>query len=245
MNLSSMILKNPTHNVALIGSGGKTMMVRTLARENRSTRKVLVSNTLNMERIPDSEIDFVDFEFREDYSLCNYTEPGVHVLAYDIEQDNTLRGLELDVLEVQMSCFELCLIECDESRQRPLKAWRGNEPVLPPSTDLTLGILDITAIGLKIAVETVHNLDVFCDLTGKKVGDIITREDIKRLILDPDQMFRTALGRKVLFINKAEDPITLAYARDLAREIAGASHSPDAIIIGSLVNETYEQIKGA
>lgn len=243
MNLSSFIFKKPFRVVALIGSGGKTTMIRTLARENRAAKRVFISNTLNMERIPESEVDFVDYEFREDYSLCEYKQPGVHVLAYDIDPDNSLRGLSLEVLEEQINCFELSLIECDESRQRPLKAWRANEPVLPESTDMTLGILDITSIGLKISVETVHNLDVFCDLTGKKVGNIISREDIKRLILDPDMMFRTAKGTRVLFINKAEDPITLEYARELAREIAQFLESPDIIIIGSLTNEYYEVIK--
>ena len=244
MTLSSILFKNPYHVVALIGSGGKTTMIRTLARENRSSKRVFISNTLNMERIPESEVDFIDYKFREDYSLNKYSEPGVYVLAYDIAPDNSLLGLPLEVLEKQVSSFELCLIECDESRQRPIKAWRPHEPVLLESTDMTLGILDITSIGLPISVETVHNLDVFCDFTGKKVGDIITREDIKRLVLDPSMMFRSAKGKKVLFINKAENPITLTYAHDLGKEIAHAKGSPDIIVIGSLTNEHYEVIKG-
>lgn len=243
MNLSSLILDNGRHSVALIGSGGKTTLIRILARENRADRRVLVSNTINMDRIPESETDFIDYEFREDYALCDYSHPGVYVLSYEIEPDNTLRGLPLDVLEAQMDCFELNLIECDESRQRPIKAWRANEPSLPESTDITLGILDITALGLKISVETVHNLDVFCDLTQKKVGDIITREDIKKLILNPDMMFRTSKGRRILFINKVENPIILEYARDLAHEIAQSPYAPDRIIIGSLVDESYTVIK--
>lgn len=243
MNLSNLILVNSCHSVALIGSGGKTTLIRTLARENRSTKRVLISNTINMDRIPEFEVDFIDYEFREDYALCDYSHPGVFVLSYEIEPDNTLRGLPLDVLEAQMDCFELNLIECDESRQRPIKAWRPDEPSLPESTDITLGILDIKALGLKISVETVHNLDVFCDLTSKKVGDIITREDIKKLILNPDMMFRTARGRRVLFINKVENPIMMAYARDLGHEIAQSPNAPDSIIIGSLLNETYTVIK--
>lgn len=243
MNLSNLILNNPHHIVAVIGSGGKTTLIRMLAKENRSAKRVFISNTLNMERIPETEIDFVDYEFRQDYSLCDYSNPGVYVLAYDIDQDNTLRGLPLEVLEKQMDCFELCLIECDESRQRPLKAWRANEPVLPASTDITLGVLDITSLGRKISVETVHNLDVFCDLTSKKVGDIITRADIKQLVLDPKMMFRTAKGQKVLFINKVEDGILTDYARGLAREIALSPASPDVILIGSLNRQTYEVVK--
>lgn len=243
MNLSNLILKDASHIVAVIGSGGKTTLVRILARENRATKRVFISNTLNMERIPEDEIDFVDYEFRQDYSLCDYSHPGVYVLAYEIDQDNMLRGLPLDVIEQQMDCFELCLIECDESRQRPLKAWRPNEPLLPSSTDVTLGVLDITSLGLKISVETVHNLDVFCDLTGKRVGDVITRADIKRLVLDPDMMFRTAKGQTVLFINKVEDSILMDYARGLAREIALSPGSPDVIIIGSLNRQTYEVVR--
>ena len=243
MNLSDLISVNSCHCVAFIGSGGKTTLIRTIAKENRATKRVLISNTINMDRIPESEVDFIDYEFREDYALCDYSQPGVHVLSYEIEPDNSLRGLPLDVLETQMACFDLNLIECDESRQRPVKAWRPNEPSLPESTDLTLGVLDITALGLKISVETVHNLDVFCDLTSKKVGDIITREDIKKLILNPDAMFRTAKGRTVLFVNKVENPILFEYARDLAHEIGQSQNAPDMIIIGSLLTKTYTVIK--
>lgn len=243
MNLSNLIFNQSNHIVAVIGSGGKTTLIRTLAKENRSTKRVFISNTLNMERIPEAEIDFVDYEFRQDYSLCDYSHPGVHVLAYEIDQDNMLRGLPLEVLEQQLDCFELCLIECDESRQRPLKAWRANEPILPAATDITLGVLDISSLGLKISVETVHNLDVFCDLTDKKVGDVITRADIKKLVLDPSMMFRTAQGKTVLFINKVEDAIIADYARGLAKEIALSAASPDLILIGSLNRQIYEVIK--
>lgn len=243
MTLSHLIFKKTYHVVALIGSGGKTTMIRTLARENRSSQQVFISNTLNMERIPESEVDFIDYNFREDYSLSEYTEPGVYVLAYDITPNNSMRGLPLEVLEKQVAHFDLSLIECDESRQRPLKAWRHNEPLLLDATDMTLGILDIASIGLPISVDTVHNLDIFCDLTEKKVGDIITREDVKHLILDPSMMFRSARGKRVLFINKAENPITLKYARDLGKEIAQAKGSPDIIVIGSLTDKNYELIK--
>lgn len=244
MNLSDFILKNNPDTVALIGSGGKTTMMRTLARENRKEKRVLLSNTINMERIPEAELDFIDYEYREDYTLCAQDPLGVHLLAYQIEPDNTLRGLPLEVLERQMPCFDLSIVECDESRQRPVKAWRPNEPVLPYTTDVTLAILDITALGLRISVETVHNLDVYCDLTGKKVGDIITRDDIKRLILDPDQMFREAKGERVLFINKVENKILEEYATNLAKEIARWSNPPDKIIIGSLKDEYYVMIHG-
>lgn len=244
VNLSDLILKNNPDTVALIGSGGKTTMMRTLARENRKDKRVLLSNTINMERIPEEEMDFIDYEFREDYSLCADSPAGVHLLAYEIEPDNTLRGLPLEVLEKQMPCFDLNIVECDESRQRPIKAWRPNEPVLPYTTDITLGILDITALGLRISVETVHNLDVYCDFTGKKVGDIITRDDIKRLILDPDQMFRAAMGERILFINKVENSILEEYSTILAREIARAANAPDTIIIGSLKDEHYTVIRG-
>lgn len=243
MTLSSLIFKKPYHVVALIGSGGKTTLIRTLARENRLSKQVFISNTLNMERIPESEVDFIDYNFREDYSLSDYKRPGVYVLAYDITPNNSLRGLPLEVLENQAAHFDLSLIECDESRQRPLKAWRHNEPVLLEATDMTLGILDISSIGLQISVDTVHNLDVFCDLTGKQVGDIITREDVKRLILDPSMMYRSAIGKRVLFINKAENPITLKYAADLGKEIAHAKGSPNIIVIGSLTKGNYELIK--
>ncbi|PKK40226.1 hypothetical protein ABB02_00436 [Clostridiaceae bacterium JG1575] len=244
MKLSNLLFADQPHVISVIGTGGKTHLIRQIAKENRESSRVLISNTGTMERIPEAEVDFIDYAFREDYHLCTVQGPGVYVLAYELDPDNRLRGLPLPILEAQLSCFDLCLIECDESRQRAIKAWRPNEPALLLSTEVTLGVLNVRAVGQRIGVDTVENLDVFCDITGKSVGDLITSQDLLTMILHPHMMFQTARGRRILFLNQADDEPSRRLGELLAKSVLAAPKGPDRVILGSIRTQYWEEIQG-
>lgn len=57
------------------------------------------------------------------------------------------------------------LVEADGSRNRPLKAHRSFEPVIPESTALTVCMIGASGLGKPIS-ESVHCPDIFCRLTG-------------------------------------------------------------------------------
>lgn len=242
MNLSSHLIKKMPQRIGIVGSGGKTTLIRQLAKELRDKASVLISSTVCMERIPETELDVIDYEYRFDYHWQNPAK-GIYLMAYEINPNNSLRGLPSPCLQSLSQAFDVTLIEGDESRQRPLKAWRFDEPKLPEDVDLTIGILDITALGQTISAKTIHNLDVYCDLTGDEVGDVITRQDLLEVILHPQQMFRQISSKTVLFINKVEDPLTKNLAKSLAQDIAHHPQSPQGILMGSLLQGHVEVIK--
>lgn len=242
MNLSSILINETIKVISVIGAGGKTNFLRTLAAENRDTKKILLTSTVNMERIPESEVDFIDYEYRDDYLLCDFNTHGVYVLSQDLDNTNRMRGLQLSEIDEQIPCFSLSLIECDQSMQRNLKAWRENEPIISELTDMTVGLLDISAIGRIVNVDNIHNLDIFIDLTGKEAGSVISKNDLIQMVIHPDMMFKGAKGTKVLFVNKAEGTYLKGLAHGLAAELMDSSI--DIIIVGSLVKKHYEVIKG-
>ncbi len=241
MRLSSLIINDDIKVVSVIGAGGKTHFLRTLAKENRDSKKVLLTSTVNMERIAEDEVDFVDYEFRDDYLLDEFDENGVYVLSHDLDNTNRMRGLQLFEIDRQIPYFSLSLIECDQSMQRNLKAWRHNEPIISELTDMTVGILDISAIGRHVNVDNIHNLDIFIDVTKKESGSVISQDDLIKMVTDPNMMFKGAKGTKVLFINKAEGHYLNLLAYRLAEGLKDSFL--DTIIVGSLVNEQYEVIK--
>lgn len=241
MDLSSILINDSIKVISIIGAGGKTKLLRILAEENRNTKKVLVTSTVNIDRIPEAEVDFVDYEYRNDYGFRNSSEKGVYVISHAIDNSNRMRGLTLSEIERQLPYFELSIIESDQSKQRHVKVWRPNEPLISDQTDLTLGVLDISALGKRVNVDNIHNLDLFVDFTGKKVGSEIEAKDLLFLVNDPRMMFRTAKGKKALFINKAEGYQLNKAAYNIA---AGLNYDEfDLIVVGSLKNRVYDVLK--
>lgn len=57
------------------------------------------------------------------------------------------------------------LVEADGSRNRPLKAHRPFEPVIPRGTSLTVCIVGASGLGRPVS-EAVHCPEIFCRLTG-------------------------------------------------------------------------------
>lgn len=54
--------------------------------------------------------------------------------------------------------FNYILIEADGSKIKSIKGWKDNEPIVYNKTDKTIGVLDITTIGIKINQYIIHRL---------------------------------------------------------------------------------------
>lgn len=205
--------------ISFIGAGGKSTLIQNIASKLRKDKKVLISSTIDIKRIPEDRIDLIDYDFKEDYNLCKTYENGIYVISEGLTNDNKLKGLKLDTITNLSNCFDISLIECDYTTGRNLKAWREDEPTIPSGTDLLIYILDVSMIGKKINVENIHNVDVFCDLTGKKIRSTIETDDIVKLILSKEDSFESLGIRRLLFINKVEDEIKEKYALEIYERI--------------------------
>lgn len=228
--------------ISFVGCGGKSTLISKLSQIYRKEKKLLYTFTIDVKRVSESLVDLIDYDFKEDYDLCRTYENGIYVISSGITMDNKLRSLPLKSISSLVGCFDLSLVECDLTMDRNLKAWRSNEPIIPDETDMYVSIIDITAIGKKVNVENIHNVDLFCDLTGKKIGDKVDLNDIITLVDNKDSMFKNSKGTKVLFINKVEDEIQYDNAIYIENNIDKLGI--DVIIIGSLKEDTFKILKG-
>lgn len=203
--INKLISKYKPNIISFIGAGGKSELMKKIASVLRSDKKILMSSTIDVTRISEDQIDLIDYEFKEDYNLCRTYENGVYVMAGGITNDNRLKGLPVSTLSSLSKCFDLSLIECDFTQGRSLKAWRKDEPLILDGTDLLIYILDITMIGKILSVDTVHNVDVFVDVTGRKIGEPIELEDIVTLLRHKESNFESLGIRRMMFMNKVED----------------------------------------
>ncbi|MDR1351993.1 MAG: putative selenium-dependent hydroxylase accessory protein YqeC, partial [Treponema sp.] len=134
--------------VTIIGSGGKTSLIWHLARRfAEKPRAVLVTPTAKM--FPPAE------------SL-----PGVTVKGILNPETGKLEALPPGELEKLPAAYDIVLIEGDGSRGLPLKGWAEHEPVIPPFTAITVGVLPLWPLGRPVSEEIIHRLPEFCALTG-------------------------------------------------------------------------------
>lgn len=205
---------------AVIGSGGKTTLLRTLGEELTgvghtallcTTTKIFPFPGLPCAQSPE-ELD----ELRRQHRLlcAGASVPGTG---------------KLTVLPVPMTelaeRFDYVLVEADGSAQRPLKAHAPHEPVIPAEANRTVCVVGLSGLGLPIA-EAAHRPERYAQLAEVSVQTPVTAE-IAAAVL------RREAGDWSYFINQADTPERWAWARELASLLPGGA------VVGALRKGVY------
>lgn len=202
--------------VSVIGSGGKTTLLSTLAQELPGP--VILCTTTHI------------FPFPE-YPLL----PGNHAgeiktaLAHSRvvclgrqEANGKLTAPALPVVQLQ-GLAPWVLVEADGSKRLPLKAHAPHEPVIPPESRHTILVAGASGFGRPI-VQAVHRPEGFCALTRAAPSDVVTPQLAARAIL------QEGLARQI-FLNQVESPADGARAEQFA---AILTHAGLEVWAGSL-----------
>jgi probable selenium-dependent hydroxylase accessory protein YqeC len=155
-----------------------------------------------------------------------------------------LEALPPDFLARIVPRYDLVLLEGDGSRGLPLKGWADHEPVVPPFTTVTVGVIPIAAVGEKVSKNTVFRIPQFTALSGAKEGEPLTPAHLAAVITGnagERGLFSAAQGRKLLFINQVEGPARQEQAREVTARLPKAFLAGLAgIIAGSVNRDTAE-----
>ena len=84
--------------------------------------------------------------------------------------------------------FDIVIIEGDGSKEKSLKGWRDSEPVIYPKTTKTIGVVDISSIGLDINEENIHRVDRFLDIINDYSTNKVNIEHLEKLILNKNYL---------------------------------------------------------
>ncbi|MCT8977544.1 selenium cofactor biosynthesis protein YqeC [Clostridium sp. CX1] len=242
MKLNKLLDLNKGDIVSIVGAGGKTTLMFSLAEELRYSHKVLVTTTTKI-YIPNKKLyDFTHMSKNENKLYINSKSKGTYLLGSSVNEENKIIGVNFSYLDNIYQYFDYILIEADGSKKKPIKAWRKDEPVVYAKTNKTIGVLDITVVG-KLAKEVnVHRLDKFIMLTNADVNKPITINHLFNLICHPEGLFKNSFGEKILFINKVENSEEILLANNLLEMIRTQTNfSLSRIISGSLLNKNYKK----
>ena len=190
MPLLSDLIDLPTCPlVAIIGAGGKTTTMYTLARELAQNGKRVITTTTTQIFYP---------EPGETDKLIIATE--THILLKTIEEawqqcqrvtiaGTVLRTEKLSGLQPEQpyallvkSGADAVIVEADGARHRMIKAPAEHEPVIPLNTNVALLLMSAEAINQPLSESIAHRPELVAKVTGINVGDILSPAVIARLM---------------------------------------------------------------
>ena len=163
--------------IAVVGSGGKTTLIKKLAaRYRRDGKTVLVTTTTHM---------FIE----EDTLLTDDADAIIGVLRErgyamaGVPDGEKIKGLSQETFEAVCARADVVLVEADGSKRLPLKYPNASEPVIPEHTDEILVVCGLNAIGQK-AKDVCHRLELVKQCLGIADDTRITPAHVQKLVTD-------------------------------------------------------------
>ncbi len=198
--------------VALLGSGGKTTLMYTLAK-TAPMDTILVSTTTKICMPPDDAYDY--FVLGEE--LISHLPASGRTLAVCRGEDQKLSAPSEAVLQEAYQRYALSVLECDGSRNLPLKGWAVQEPVIPSFVTVSIGIMPLWPLGKPASETLIHRFPLFSQLTGLRMGQTIEAKHLLRAITSErgKGLFSSTCGRQILFFNQVESDDALQTAKQI------------------------------
>lgn len=209
-NLASALRIEPGIT-AIIGSGGKSTLLKTLGLElMRAGGRVLLCTTTHM--FPVAGVPWDGSSRRLDAAPW---KPGaLHAPGCTCEAcAGLVRGriCQAGVLDPQTGKlsapaeplgelaqrFDYVLAEADGSKRLPLKAHAVWEPVIPAATANVVWVVGASGFGKPIS-EAVHRPELFCELCGCELTDIATPERVAQVLNAEMQALKLSTARVML-----------------------------------------------
>ncbi|MDO4203613.1 MAG: selenium cofactor biosynthesis protein YqeC [Selenomonadaceae bacterium] len=205
---------------AIVGGGGKTTLMMTLAKELSAKGTVIVTTSTKI--FPPTECPVLVEPTCEEVTEALSCHQVICVGAKSSEK---LTAPSLGFPQLSRLA-DYVLTEADGSRQLPLKAHADYEPVIPNTVNQCIYVIGIDCIGSRLA-EVCHRPELFAALNGCTVESIVTAE------LAAEAVERERLAHRY-FINKADDNEGMKKAANLAALLDKPS------VIGSLHKGEYK-----
>ncbi len=231
MNLTTALRIGSTPRLALVGGGGKTTTMFTLARERSSP--VIVASTAHMAI---EQLTLADQHFfvsaPADLAACEPQLPaGITFFTGSENTSGKTIGLTPETARAVCDLADRhhapLFIEADGSKCLPLKAPAEHEPPIPDFVDTVIYVVGLSGLGQPLDAEHVHRPERFARLSGLAIGDAVTPEAIAKVLRDPIGGLKNVppTARRIALLNQADTPDLQAQAQVIARQLLPAYHA--------------------
>lgn len=248
-NLSSALGLGAREHVALVGGGGKSTLLLTLARElHQRGLKVVTTTTTKMRAEEGNQAAatvFLRSEGGWEGPLERALEKYGHVfVCRETLASGKAAGISKSVADAIFQTWPVShvLVEADGAAGRPVKAPGPGEPVIPDSVTMVVAVMGLDALGALNTETGVFRIERFERITGLKPGGKMIPEILARLFTHPEGLFKGSPtgARRVAFLNKLDLVEERSTAYDLAAAITKSAGSlVERVVLGSLHKKEY------
>ena len=211
---------------ALIGGGGKTALMDTLAAELRRRGTVIVTTSTHIRRPADYPVLTSGDEKAVSAALAR--SGAICVAAESVEGKLTAPALPFEALS---ALADFVLVEADGAKRLPLKAHAPHEPVIPPNVRQTIYVVGADGFGRPIR-QICHRPERYAALCGAAEDDVVTPA------LEAAVLRAEGYAGGWVYVNKVETP------QDWRNAEALAALLPGKVVAGSLWERTYRVLQG-
>lgn len=220
--------------ISLVGGGGKTSLMFAMARElaQDSNRVITTTTTKTFTPLPSQTQKLIVEKDEEKLlerllqQIDNYT----HItLASEKFDSGKLIGINPKLVTrlAEIEKISCIIIEADGAANKPLKAPKATEPVIPDNTSLVIPVVGVDALGCRLTEEKVFRPEIAAELLEVPIGEVMTAGLIACLITHPRGITKgSPEGARISpFINKMDLHGGLSKGRIMANMILATGYS--------------------
>lgn len=196
---------------AIIGSGGKSTLLKTLGLElMRAGGRALLCTTTHMFPVAgvpwdgsSRRLDAVPWKPGASHApgctceACAGLARGSICQAGVLDPETGKLSSPAEPLDQLAQHFDYVLAEADGSKRLPLKAHAAWEPVIPATTANVVWVVGASGLGKPIN-EAVHRPKLFCERCGCELTDITTPERVAQVLNSEMQALGLSTARVML-----------------------------------------------
>ena len=161
--------------ISVVGSGGKTTLIKKLAGEYRQAgKRVFVTTTTHM--FAEDDTLLTD---DADVIIDRLQKTGFAMAG--IPEGKKIKALSRETYEKVCAAADVVLVEADGSKGLPLKYPNGTEPVIPHNTDEIIVVCGLNAIGQQ-AKAVCHRLELVKECLAIQEDTLITAAHVQKLV---------------------------------------------------------------
>lgn len=168
--------------IAVVGAGGKTSLLYSLAKEiQEAGYRAAITTTTHME----AEGRF------------GFTPVGAGF------RDGKIQGVAAEIPKELLEFYDVVLVEADGSRRLPFKVPAAYEPVIPEGADLVIGVAGASAVGQTFK-QACCRYEAACERFGCRPEDIINLEHLAESLSCEWGQKKSVCCEYRYFLNQAE-----------------------------------------